>query len=119
MNRLRILPVLMLTLLASHHAFSQTQNSATVQEHMVWLGEQIKQLKSIKAGMTRADVRKILGTEGGLSTRTQRTYVTKECLYCKVQITFQPVGAAEEGLESGRDVVAKVSEPFLEFAVMD
>jgi hypothetical protein len=46
-------------------------------------------MKSIKPGMTRADLQKVFTTEGGISMRVQRTYVYRNCPYCKVDVEFE------------------------------
>jgi transposase InsO family protein len=45
----------------------------------------------IKPGMTREDVLRVFTTEGGLSFRTQQTYVLKGCPYIHVDVEFSPV----------------------------
>jgi hypothetical protein len=88
-------------------------------DHNVWLGEQLKKLQSIKPGMTRAEVEKIMRRDGGISlfdpkspTEDER-YIGKECQYCKATITFRKTG------DSKGDVVEKVSKPYLEHAFYD
>jgi hypothetical protein len=68
--------------------------------------------------MNRKDLLKVFGEEGGLSTRTHRTYVYKECPYVKVDAVFSVVG--EPGLtESGEDRLISISRPYLAYSVMD
>jgi hypothetical protein len=40
--------------------------------------------------MTREDLLRVFITEGGLSTRTQQTYVLKVCPYIHVDVEFSP-----------------------------
>ena len=65
--------------------------------------------------MSRADLLKVFTEEGGLSTRTWRRYVYRECLYIKVDVEFEPAGNTEDKLpERPTDKITKISKPFLE-----
>jgi hypothetical protein len=75
---------------------------------------------TLKPGMTRADVLKIFAEEGGLSWRRQHTYVYRECPYIKVTVEFSPVkGTENDGTELMEDVIVKISQPFLQWSVLD
>ena len=66
--------------------------------------------------MTRADLKEVFGEEGGISSTTHRRYVYKTCPYIKVDVDF----AAADGLiEKPDDRITKISQPFLEFSIMD
>jgi len=76
--------------------------------------------------MTRKDLLVVFTTEGGLPTGLRRTYVSQECPYCKVDVEFQAVGRPNrdrEGrvtlVEDDRDIIVKLSSPYLQFNVMD
>ncbi len=102
------------------------QNSRTPQSHTEWIADSLKEIQKLKVGMTRADLLKVFTTEGGLSTGLNRTYVYRECPYIKVDVEFEPVGRPArdaEGrvtlLESNRDVIKKISRPYLEWNILD
>ena len=58
--------------------------------------------------------------EGGLSTRTQRTYVLKGCPYIKVDVKFQPVGNERDGFTQDlNDKIQEISKPYLDCSIMD
>jgi hypothetical protein len=77
-------------------------------------------METLKVGMTRTDLLKVFSEEGGLSTRTQRQYVYRECPYIKVAVEFERVGNAEAPFpESGEDRIVKISRPFIEWSVID
>src|SRR5262249_40348441 len=118
MNRLPPLMLLAMLLIGTN-AFPQANDSVAIQQHNAWLGEQLKQLLSIKPGVTRAEVRKFMTTDGGVYDRAERTYMGKECTYCKVHITFRLVGAAENDGESANDIVEAVSTPYLGFDILN
>ena len=87
------------------------------------LTEKIKdaltELAKIKAGMTRAELLKIVATEGGISTRTGRRYVYTKCPYIKVDVEFEIVDDVERFGESSKDKIVKISKPFLEWSIAD
>ena len=96
------------------------------QEHRVWVTQALQKMQTIQPGMTRKDLLEVFTTEGGLSTGLQRTYVSQECPYFKVDVEFEAVGRPnrdEEGrvtlIEDNRDVIVKVSRPYLQFSTMD
>ncbi len=98
----------------------------TSQEHTAWVGESLRRMQSIKAGMTRADLLKVFTTEGGISTRLRRTYVYPECPYFKVDVEFEPAGRPARDAagrvpleESGEDVIKSVSRPYIDWGVAD
>ena len=80
----------------------------------------------IKPGMTRADLLKIFTVEGGLSTGLQRTFVSQQCPYFKVDVTFRAVGRPEKDhdgrvtlTEDQRDEIVSISTPYLALSIMD
>lgn len=80
------------------------------------VGEIITEAASLKEGNTRADFQKYFTTEGGLSTPSQRTYVSKRCPYIKIDVQFRPVNVEKE---SAGDVIQKISKPYLSLSVID
>ena len=104
----------------------QISQVATPQDHVKWVAQVLKEMKTIKPGMTRGDLMKVFGTEGGLSTGLQRTYVSRECPYFKVGVRFEAVGRPSRDAdgrvtleESDQDIVVEISRPFLEFSITD
>jgi len=83
-------------------------------------------MQTIKPGVTRETLLTVFTTEGGLSTGLQRTFVSRDCPYFKIDVEFQAVGRPDRD-ENGRvtlaegdqDIVLKVSRPYLEFSVTD
>jgi hypothetical protein len=83
-------------------------------------------LAAIKLGMTRNDLLKFFTVEGGLSTGLQRTFVSRDCRYFKIDVEFEAVGRPSRDrdgratlIEDGRDIIIKISKPYLEFSVID
>lgn len=92
----------------------------------VWVSHAIEEMRSIRIGMTRKQLLGILTTEGGVSTRLTRTYVSRECPYFKIDVEFKASGEMEkdrEGhliqAESGDDIIATLSKPYLDFSISD
>ena len=97
-----------------------------LQAHVAWVGQVFKRLQTIKPGMTRENLLTVFTTEGGLSTGLQRTFVSRDCPYFKVDVEFQAVGRPnrdEDGrvtlVEADEDLITKISRPYLQFGVMD
>ena len=116
-------PLLVLALSAS---FLASQIPRSSQEQTEWLTQSLKEIQTIKVGMTRADLLKVFTTEGGLSTGLNRTYVFRGCNLIKVDVEFDPVGRAarnSEGrvtlVEANEDVIKKISKPYLDWSVVD
>jgi hypothetical protein len=91
-----------------------------------WIQHALTEIQAVKVGMNRAQLLLVLTTEGGISTRSQRTYVYAHCPYIKVDVRFQPVGDPNrdpEGrvspMESAQDIITQISRPYLEWSVVD
>jgi hypothetical protein len=94
--------------------------------HVDWVVQVLTRMDGIKLGMTRADLLKVFTTEGGLSTGLQRTFVSQDCPYFKVDVKFRAVGRPnrdQDGrvtlAEDRRDEIVSISKPYLAFSVMD
>jgi hypothetical protein len=89
-------------------------------EHTKWVESVMRSIFTIKPGATRKDLLRVFTEEGGLSTRTQRTYVYKRCRYIKVDVEFAPVGDLKGGsTEMPADKIATISRPYLDYDVLD
>jgi hypothetical protein len=88
-------------------------------EHTQWIVKSLKEIETVKIGMTRGELLKVFTEEGGLSTRTWRRYVYRECPYIKVDVEFEPVGDTKNPAQSPGDKIIKISKPFLEWSIVD
>jgi hypothetical protein len=95
-------------------------------DHAAWVAESLKRMQTIKAGMTRTELLKVFTTEGGLSTGLQRTFVSQDCPYFKVDVEFEAVGRPSRDsdgrvtlVEGSQDIIVKISRPYLQFSIMD
>lgn len=95
-------------------------------DHTAWVAKSLKRMQTIKPGMTRADLLKIFTTEGGESTGLQRTFVSQDCPYFKVDVEFEAVGRPSRDangrvtlVEGSQDIIVKISRPYLQFSIMD
>ncbi|MCH8044489.1 MAG: hypothetical protein IID44_12290 [Planctomycetes bacterium] len=89
-------------------------------DHGKWLASSLREMQTIKPGMTRGDLLKVFKEEGGISTRTQQRYVYHGCRYIKVNVTFDAVGSPEDKLTPlPEDRIRKISKPFLEWSIID
>ncbi len=90
------------------------------QERRQWIAKVLRRIGKIKPGMTRKDLLAVFTTEGGISTRTQRTYVHTECPYIKVNVRFNAVGGGSSGLdEDPDDIIESISQPYLAGSIID
>jgi hypothetical protein len=107
-----------------------TEQASRVQainkDHVAWVGQVLKQIQTIKPGMTRTDLLTVFATEGGLSTPLHRTFVNRDCPYFKVDVEFRAVGRAshdgdgrETMVEGSQDIIVKISRPYLAFGIVD
>jgi hypothetical protein len=59
-------------------------------------------------------------TEGGISSRTQRQYVSKLCPIIKITVTFKPAGDDVKSMnEDPEDLIEAVSAPILQWSIYD
>jgi hypothetical protein len=90
------------------------------EERTKWIGKVLRQIGTIESGMRRKDLLKIFTTEGGISSRMQRTYVHIECPFIKVNIRFKAANSETAGWEEDPDdIVESISQPYLAWSVMD
>ena len=111
------------------HAFearAQSTRAQCAEDHLAWVVQALKRMQTIKPGMNRKILLKVFTTEGGLSTRLERTFVSRDCPYFKVDVEFQAVGRPnrdENGrvtlVEDDRDIILKISRPYLQFNIVD
>jgi hypothetical protein len=103
-----------------------SQQASSIAGANDWIFNVIKETSTIKPGMTRSDLLKVFEIEGGLSTGTQRTFAYRSCPYIKVDVEFEPIGRPARDrdgrvtlIEDGRDLIKKISKPYLDLPVMD
>jgi len=116
--RVRIPGLLLLAfvLIASSLVVAQSQNA---ESHTEWITRSLKEIQTVKVGMSRAELLKVFTEEGGLSTRLQRRYVYRDCPYIKVDVEFEPVEAIADRDELPTDKIRRISKPFLEWSILD
>jgi hypothetical protein len=110
-----------LTLLAEPDALSPAQ-ARSEQSHLEWVEATMKRMATIQVGMTRSQMLEVFAEEGGLSTPSRRTYVSRDCPYFKVDFEFQTVGTPVPSArvqEDPRDVIVAISRPYLQPRVLD
>jgi hypothetical protein len=96
------------------------------QDHTAWVLHTLERMEAIKPGMTRADLLKVFRTEGGLSTRLLRTFVSRDCPYFKVDVEFRAAAPPDidntgfvTSVEDNRDIIVKVSKPYMQLSITD
>jgi hypothetical protein len=107
--------------LALPGSFAQENEEArAARAREVWVYKSMLEMREVKVGMTRGELLKVFGEEGGLSTRTQRTYAYKGCRYFKVNVKFEPAGNLDRRFtESPEDKIVEISKPYLDYSILD
>jgi hypothetical protein len=109
-------------------SFAILSDGATqaAENHVAWVIEVFNKMRTIIPGMTRDALYQVFTTEGGLSTGLQRTFVSRDCPCFKVDVEFRAVGRPDRdgngrvtSVEDGRDLILRISRPYLELSIMD
>jgi hypothetical protein len=112
--------ILLFVIIASSVLGQQTAGGPCVpseNERTQWVDSVLRLVGTLKPGMTRKDLSKLFTEEGGLSIRTQRTYVYRQCPHIKVDVTLAPASAGIN--EMPEDVIVKISRPYLQYTISD
>jgi hypothetical protein len=95
-------------------------------DHAAWVADALKRIQTITPGMTRQQLLTVFTTEGGLSTGLQRTFVSRDCPYFKVDVQFEAVGRPSHDVdgrvtlvEGREDRIVRISRPYLQFTIAD
>jgi hypothetical protein len=97
---------------------SVPMSDALSEQRRIWIAKVLRQIETIQPGMRRKDLLKIFTTEGGISMRSERTYVSIECPYIKVTLRFKAANDKKED-EHPDDVIESISQPFLQWSMVD
>jgi hypothetical protein len=100
---------------------SVPMSSTLNEERTKWIAKVLRQIGTIKPGMRRKDLLAMFRTEGGLSFRTQQTFVSIECPYIKVDVQFKvATDSGQSGPNEGQnDIIKSVSRPYLAWNLTD
>ena len=89
-------------------------------DYVAWVQQVLDRMHTIKPGMTRRELLKVFKLDGGMSTLDQATFVSRECLFFKVDVTFKLAvsnttkrGKAVPSVENSRDVILAMSQFYL------
>lgn len=92
-------------------------------DHRIWVEQSLERMLTIQPGVTRHELLKVFTTEGGISTAMQRTYVSRDCPYFKVNVKFRRAVENDKQTdwlqELDDDVITTISGPYLQFSIMD
>jgi hypothetical protein len=128
-RRLLVLVSLSMITISSSSSVRLTHSGsqdACAQDHQAWVTHALEKMEAIKPGMTREELLRVFTTEGGLSTGLHRTFVSRDCSYFKIDVDFEAVGRPnrdQDGRvtleEDPRDIIVKISRPYLQFSITD
>ena len=100
-------------------------------QQMRWASQALAQLQSVHIGMTRAQMAGVLERAGGAyaaraTAPLTGVYSLRSCPYFKVDVEFQPVRKPQRDQygsvwtpEDPKDVITKISKPYLEQVYYD
>jgi hypothetical protein len=110
---------------AFRRAHPVTQAPCTL-DHEAWVTRALEKMETIKPGMTRGELLAVFQPQGGLSPALHRTFISRDCIYFKVDVDFDAVGRPsrdENGrmtsVEDNRDIIVQISRPYIQFAITD
>ena len=122
-RRLFVLLLVSIIVVGGSASFRPAQSASSdpcKQDHAAWLTQVLEKMETIKPGMTRWDLLHVFRTEegaprmfgkqGGPPTGLRETFVSQDCPYFKIDVEFKPEGVRN------RDVIVKVSKPYVQFA---
>src|SRR5271155_715863 len=105
------------------HAFRDPESC---HDHVEWVAKLIEKMQHLKVGDTRKNLLRAFKEEGGLSTGLQRTYVSQDCPYFKVDVKFRAIGRPGRDpdgrvtlVESDDDIITTLSRPYLAYSILD
>ena len=120
MKKLLVISLISLAMFTIIISAGSGQTQRQTMSHSEWVARSLTEIEKIKVGMTRQDLLKLFTVEGGISTRTSRRYVFRECPYIKVDVGFEPVGSPQDKLRGHvEDKIISISKPYLERSVID
>lgn len=117
-----------LSLVWGESAFSSSpdDNSRCSSDHAAWVAESLTRILTVKPGMSREQLMRVFSTEGGISTALQRIFVSRDCPFFKVDVTFHRGKSFDANVsrdqflqERDDDVIASISRPYLQFTISD
>lgn len=97
---------------------SVLESSALSQQRTMWVAKVLRKIETIHPGMRRSQLSPVFTTEGGISSRVQRTYVSIDCPYIKVDIRFTE-SKVRTLPEDPDDIIESISRPYLGWGVSD
>jgi hypothetical protein len=123
-QRFFVLILLSIIVIGGSASFRPAQSANAqpcAQDHEAWLKQVSEKMETIKPGMTRWDLLKVLRTEGtprptfriggGPPPILRESFVSQDCPYLRIDVELS-------GRDDGpnQDVIVKVSKPYLQFA---
>lgn len=91
---LGLLSIIAATASSSARPTQPASQGPCAQDHQAWVADALKKMQTIKPGMTRARLLEVFTTEGGTSTPLHHRFVSRDCPYFKVDVTFKAAGSS-------------------------
>ncbi len=86
----------------------------SIPDHNKWLADSLVEIRTVKAGMTRAELLQVFTTEGGLRSPSKGTYTYRKSPHIKVDVEFETArDPNQRPVESTDDRITSISRPYL------
>jgi hypothetical protein len=124
-RQLFVLVLFSIVIIAGYPSLGPTQSASPepcAQSHEAWLKQVSEKMETIKPGMTRWDLLRVLRTEGTPRRRftvgggpqpqgvLRESFVSQDCPYLRIDVEL---AGRDDPIQ---DVIVKVSKPYLHFA---
>lgn len=99
---------------------SRASGPRSVPTDCAWIQTALKEIRSVKVGMTRSQLETIFTPEGGMSTRRLRRYTYRSCQFIKVEVRFQAIQHPnDKEKEFPDDKIIEISKPYIQNQIID
>jgi hypothetical protein len=88
MQRRRVFSLIAAATVSGPRSIFAKSQQKTSDAYVEWVAQVLKRMQSVEPGATRQTLLAVFRTEGGLSTGLQRTFVSRDCPYFKVDVQF-------------------------------
>ena len=97
-----------------------SSRSEASQDPRQWLEERYKEAASVRAGMSRAELMRVFGEDGGLQRIPASRYVLRSCQMIKVDVEFDAGYGQAYRVKPDKELKIKsISKPYLEHMYAD